>query len=103
MKRATEAALPLGHTSVLLVGDPANYRRFGFSAEKTGRLWMPGPYERPRLLAKELVPGTLDNAYGLIVATGRVEPKPNLAALVADLARSEREWPRHAAMAARAA
>jgi predicted N-acetyltransferase YhbS len=103
MKRATEAALPLGHTSVLLVGDPAYYRRFGFSAEKTGRLWMPGPYERPRLLAKGLIPGALDHAYGLIVATGRVEPKPNLAALVADLARSDRELPRRTTIAANAA
>jgi predicted N-acetyltransferase YhbS len=103
MRRATEAALQLGRRAIVLVGDPAYYRRFGFSAEKTGRLWMPGPYERPRLLAKELVLGALDHAYGLIVATGRVEPKPNLAVLVADLARSERELPRRAAIAARAA
>jgi predicted N-acetyltransferase YhbS len=104
MRCATEAALQQGHASILLVGDLAYYGRAGFSAEKTGTLWLPGPYERDRLLAKELVSGTLDNAHGLIVATGRVEPKQNLAALVADLTRSEREWPsRHAATAARAA
>ena len=40
-----------------LVGDAPYYGRFGFSVAKTGRLWMPGPYERHRLLAVELVPG----------------------------------------------
>ena len=29
--------------------------RFGFSAEKTGALWLPGPFERHRLLALELI------------------------------------------------
>jgi predicted N-acetyltransferase YhbS len=100
MRRATEAAVQLGCRAIVLVGDAAYYRRFGFSAEKTGRLWMPGPYERPRLLAKGLI---LDHAYGLIVATGRVEPKANLAALVADLARSDRELPRRTTIAANAA
>ena len=35
---------------------PPYYGRFGFSAEKTGALWLPGPYERHRLLGCELVP-----------------------------------------------
>jgi predicted N-acetyltransferase YhbS len=103
MRRATEAALQRGHASILLVGDLAYYGRAGFSAEKTGALWLPGPYERDRLLAKELVPGALDHAHGLIVATGTIAPKPDLAALVTDLARSERKLPRRAAIAARAA
>ena len=46
MRRATEAAHRLGHKAVLLVGDAPYYGRFGFTAEKTGALWMPGPYER---------------------------------------------------------
>ena len=29
--------------AVLLVGDAPYYGRFGFSAEKTGALWLPGP------------------------------------------------------------
>ena len=61
----------LGHRAILLVGDPAYYGRFGFSAEKTGSLFMPGPFERHRLLALELVPGTLDGALGVLAATGR--------------------------------
>ena len=44
---------------------------------------MPGPYERHRLLAHELVSGALDGARGLIGATGTFAPKPDLAALVA--------------------
>jgi predicted N-acetyltransferase YhbS len=103
MRRATEAALQRGHASILLVGDLAYYGRAGFSAEKTGALWLPGPYERDRLLAKELVPGALDHAHGLIVATGTIAPKPDLVALVADQARSSRGAPRQAATAARAA
>ena len=47
--------------------DPAGRRRallsrFGFSAEKTGSLAMPGPYERHRFLALELMAGALDGA-----------------------------------------
>ena len=54
----------LGHRAILLVGDAPYYARFGFSAEKTGSLAMPGPYERHRLLALELVEGALDGARG---------------------------------------
>jgi predicted N-acetyltransferase YhbS len=88
MRRALEAARRLGHKAVLLVGDAPFYGRFGFSAEKTGSLWMPGPYERHRLLACELTPGALDGARGLIGATGEFAPKPDLAALVAHATRT---------------
>jgi predicted N-acetyltransferase YhbS len=57
-----------GHGAVLLVGDAPFYARFGFSSEKTGALWLPGPYERHRLLGLELKPGALDGARGLISA-----------------------------------
>ena len=96
MRRATEAAQELGHTAILLVGDAPYYARFGYSAEKTANLWMPGPYERDRLLGVELVAGALDGARGLIGACGQREPKPDLAALVAGLVHSD-------AVAARAA
>jgi predicted N-acetyltransferase YhbS len=89
MRRATEAAQELGHTAILLVGDAPYYVRFGYSAEKTGALWMPGPYERARLLGVELDPGALDGARGLIGASGQREPKPDLAALVADLVHTD--------------
>jgi predicted N-acetyltransferase YhbS len=65
-----------GHDAILLVGDPAYYGRFGFSAALTGELWMPGQYERDRLLALELKPGALAGARGLISATATAGPKP---------------------------
>jgi len=89
MRRAIEAARQLGHKAVVLVGDPSYYARFGFSAEKTGALWMPGPYERERLLALELVPGALDGARGLINATGEKALVPDLATLIAGLAHTD--------------
>ena len=54
--RSSEARR-LGHRAILLVGDAPYYQRFGFSAEKTASLAMPGPYERHRFLALELVDG----------------------------------------------
>jgi predicted N-acetyltransferase YhbS len=83
MRRAIARARLAGHRAVLLVGDAAYYSRFGFSAATTGELWMPGRYERDRLLALELKPGALAGARGLIGAAGRLAPVPDLAALVA--------------------
>jgi predicted N-acetyltransferase YhbS len=68
MWHALRKARALGHRAVLLVGDGAYYSRFGFSAENTGALRMPGPYECERLLACELVPGALKGARGMIAA-----------------------------------
>jgi predicted N-acetyltransferase YhbS len=66
MRQAMHEAKARGHRAVILVGDAAYYNRFGFSAEKTVALRMPGPYERERLLACELVPDALKGARGLI-------------------------------------
>jgi len=90
MQRAIARARLAGHGAILLVGDAAYYARFGFSAAKTGGLWMPGAFERHRLLALELKPGTLDGARGLIGAAGRLAPAPDLAALLAADRRTER-------------
>ena len=81
VRRAIQAARKLGHGAVVLVGDPEYYSRFGFSGEKTGALWMPGPFERHRLLGRELKAGALDGARGMIAPAGRLEPTPDLAAL----------------------
>jgi len=74
MRHALNAAKRLGHRAVMLVGDSPYYSRFGFSAEKASRLWLPEHFERHRLLALELVPGALDGAAGLIEPTGRLTP-----------------------------
>jgi predicted N-acetyltransferase YhbS len=80
VRRAVAEARRLGHSAVILVGDAPYYGRFGFSAEKTGRLRLPGPFERHRLLALELTPGALDGARGLIRAAGRAILQPAAAA-----------------------
>ena len=75
MHHAINEAMRLGHGAILLVGDPEYYTRFGFTAEKTGELAMPGPYEKHRFLALELKSGSLDGAYGVLRASGRKVPR----------------------------
>lgn len=72
MRHAITRAKDLGHGAIVLVGDAPYYQRFGFSADKTGGLMMPGPVERHRLLGLELVEDCLETS-GLLVATGRRE------------------------------
>ena len=86
MRHALRAAGRLGHRAILLVGDAPYYGRFAFSAEKTSALWLPGPFEPHRLLGRELIPGALDGARGLVSGTGRPQPTPGLGALVAAIA-----------------
>ncbi|WP_240547252.1 GNAT family N-acetyltransferase [Mesorhizobium tianshanense] len=76
MRHAVTEAARLGHAAILLVGDAPYYGRFGFSAAKTGALSMPGPYERHRLLALELVDGALSGAQGTLKAAGRKQKAP---------------------------
>ena len=71
MNHAIAEAQRLEHSAIILVGDEPYYRRFGFSAAKTGELAMPGPFEKSRLLAIELQDGALEDAHGIIFATGR--------------------------------
>jgi predicted N-acetyltransferase YhbS len=101
MRRAMTAARRRKHGAVLLVGDATYYWRFGFSAEKTAALWLPGPYERDRLLACELAPRTLDGARGMIGAIGRPIPVPSLPALIAELDRKLGQNLNHSAASAR--
>ena len=75
MQQALAAARARGHAVVILLGDARYYARFGFSAEKTGALMLPGPFERDRLLAIEFAEGALDGAEGMIVPTGAPLPK----------------------------
>ena len=70
MDHALAAATARGHRAVILIGDAPYYARFGFSADKTGELSLPGPFERDRLLGLEFSEGALDGAWGMIVPTG---------------------------------
>ena len=71
VRHAIEETKRLENGAVLLVGDADYYGRFGFSAEKTGNMSMPGPFEKARFLALELRDGALDGAVGTLMATGR--------------------------------
>ena len=78
MRHALRVAGKRGHAAVLLVGDPAYYGRFGFSASKTGKLWLPGLGDRSRLLGHEFVEGALDGTRGSI----RAPKKPTRTRLI---------------------
>ncbi len=83
MRRAIRQAREAGHAAVLLVGGATYYGRFGFSAERTQALAMPGADEPDRLLGLELVAGALDGARGLVRAGARRRPAARAAATVA--------------------
>ena len=83
VRRAVAEARRRGHSAIILVGDEPYYSRFGFSGEKIAAVRLPGPFERHRLLALELVPGALDSARGMVKATGRLAQKPDRVASAA--------------------
>jgi predicted N-acetyltransferase YhbS len=86
MREGLARAEALGHAAVLLVGNAPYYARFGFSTVLTETLSLPGPYERERFLALELVPGALAGASGLVIGTGALLPASYLPAAVAQAA-----------------
>jgi predicted N-acetyltransferase YhbS len=71
MARAIREAAKLGYEAILLRGDAAYYGQFGFSADKTGALALPGAFEVERLLGLELRQGAFDGARGMIAPSGR--------------------------------
>jgi predicted N-acetyltransferase YhbS len=64
MKEALRLAKGRGETSVILVGDEEYYGKFGFKADATTGLHLPGPVDRKRFLANELVAGALQGVKG---------------------------------------
>ncbi len=70
MRAAIARAQALGHSAILLVGDEAYYRRFGFATRFTDGLDLPGPVDRARFLGRELRAGAFDEACGMVAATG---------------------------------
>ncbi|VAW04791.1 hypothetical protein MNBD_ALPHA01-1760 [hydrothermal vent metagenome] len=66
MEHGLNIAAQLGHKRVILVGDEAYYKKVGFSRRLARGLEMPGPVDSDRLLARELVPGSLMAVKGVI-------------------------------------
>lgn len=83
MRSTLNRAAAAGHGAVVLVGDAPYYGRFGFTAELTRDLAMPGPVERDRFLGLELRPGALAGARGLLRPAGALAPLPPLRPLPA--------------------
>jgi predicted N-acetyltransferase YhbS len=80
MEQAIFAARDIGADSILLVGDEPYYSRFGFSAGLARSLHLPGPVERNRFLGLELEPQALDDAEGLVAASGAFSVEEAIAA-----------------------
>ncbi|AXS41677.1 N-acetyltransferase [Breoghania sp. L-A4] len=74
MRAGLNRAAMAGHQAVILVGDAEYYSRFGFSAGLAQGLDLPGPVDRARLLATELVAGALVHAHGMVLADGAADP-----------------------------
>ncbi len=66
MQHGLGVAEQFGHALVILVGDAPYYARVGFSRIPDGQIIMPGPVDPDRLLARELVPGSLQGVSGLV-------------------------------------
>ncbi len=62
-----QAALELNYTSVVLLGHPSYYPRFGYQPAKYWKLTNPWDYTDDPWMAIELIEGALDNKAGLAV------------------------------------
>jgi len=66
MRTALDAARAEGHQFVILVGDAPYYAKVGFKQVPPGRIALPGPVDKSRLLYCELVPGGFDAVSGTV-------------------------------------
>ncbi len=64
VRRGLEACRALGVEAVVVLGHPAYYPRFGFSAETARHL--EAPFSGPAFMALELTPGVLDGVSGRV-------------------------------------
>ena len=62
IRTALERAITLGYPHVVLAGDPVYYKKFGFQRAHLSYDTIPEKY----ILARELVPGTLNAVHGKI-------------------------------------
>ena len=56
----------LGHSRIILVGDPEYYNQFGFRRDLALNIQLPGWVEDRRFLALELVAGSMIGVHGMI-------------------------------------
>lgn len=66
MRDGLAKAKMAGYKIVILVGDLAYYQKAGFETVPAGQIRLPGPVDPGRLLAAELVPGSLTHYRGLV-------------------------------------
>lgn len=66
MNRAIFAVKEAGHSSVLLVGDLAYYKKFGFDQVKYGTISLPGPADPDRILICNLDQKSNDQFQGKV-------------------------------------
>ncbi len=71
MQVSLSKAVELGHSLVLLVGDPPYYARVGFKQVPIGQMDLPGTYDPKRFLFLELVAHALTTAKGLVLSAPR--------------------------------
>jgi putative acetyltransferase len=64
IRRGLELCRERGRSIVVVVGDPAYYRRFGFSPEAARNLR--APFSGEAFMAMELVPGSLTGVVGTV-------------------------------------
>jgi predicted N-acetyltransferase YhbS len=74
MQKGIDEARAKGHALIVLVGDEPYYGRVGFACVPVGQMTMPGPVDLARLLALELVPGTLERAKGTVIRAALDHP-----------------------------
>ncbi|WP_150523044.1 GNAT family N-acetyltransferase [Roseibium sediminis] len=72
MRHALNQAAVFGHRSVILVGDPNYYVRFGFRGGLLANLDLPGPVDRHRFLALDLRAGASAALCGVLQAAGEM-------------------------------
>jgi len=66
MRVSLDVAGTLGHSLVILVGDLPYYAKAGFVQVPQGRLTLPGPVDKSRLLVCELQPGSFEGVEGAV-------------------------------------
>jgi putative acetyltransferase len=62
-----------GAEAIFVLGHPAYYARFGFSADRAAKIT--SPFAGPNFMALELVPGALSGAAGTVVYPAAFEPR----------------------------